>query len=102
MLGCTLNRLELLLLTVNDSVWALSSLGPVRMLVANMFTDCAPASSLTVWSPPTTKLGTSLTAVTLIANVWAAEVSAPPLAVPPSSCNCTVTIAEPFALAAGV
>ncbi len=72
------------------------------MLVANMFTVCAPASSSTVWFAPTTKLGASLTAVTLIENVCVAEVSAPPLSVPPSSCNCTLTIAEPFALAAGV
>ena len=35
-------------------------------------------------------------------KVTAAEVSAPPLAVPPSSCSVTVTVALPFAFAAGV
>ena len=31
-----------------------------------------------------------------------ADVSTPPLAVPPLSCSCTVTVALPLALAAGV
>jgi len=35
-------------------------------------------------------------------NVWSALVSTPPLAVPPSSLRLTVTVAEPFASAAGV
>ena len=30
-------------------------------------------------------------------NVWAALVSTPPFAVPPSSCSCTVTVVDPFA-----
>ncbi len=48
------------------------------------------------------KLGASFTGVTLIVKVCAALVSMPPLAVPPSSCARTVTVAEPFALRAGV
>src|SRR5437773_1644764 len=35
-------------------------------------------------------------------NVCGGLVSDPPLSVPPSSCNRTVTVATPFALAAGV
>src|SRR5659263_162196 len=35
-------------------------------------------------------------------NVWATDVSTPPLAVPPSSWMRTVTVAVPFMLAAGV
>ena len=34
-------------------------------------------------------------------NVCGAEVSCPPLAVPPSSCSQTVTVAAPLALGAG-
>jgi hypothetical protein len=48
------------------------------------------------------KLGTSLTAVTEMVNVCDALVSTPPFAVPPLSCSRTVTVAEPFAFAAGV
>ena len=62
----------------------------------------APASSFTVWSAPFVKLGASLTAFTVIVKVWAADVSTPPLAVPPSSWIRTETVAEPLALAAGV
>ena len=47
-------------------------------------------------------VGASLTAVTETVKVWGALVSIPPLAVPPSSCNITVTTATPFAFAAGV
>ena len=46
-------------------------------------------------------MGASLTAFTVIVNVTAALVSSPPLAVPPSSLSETVTVAEPFAFAAG-
>ncbi len=70
--------------------------------MAQPATDCAPASSVTVWSAPLVKLGASFTAVTVIVNVCAALVSTPPLAVPPSSWILTVTVAEPLALAAGV
>jgi hypothetical protein len=48
------------------------------------------------------KLGASLTAVTLMVNVCPALVSKPPFAVPPLSLSCTVTVADPFAFAAGV
>src|SRR5205823_4918952 len=62
----------------------------------------APASSSTVWSAPLVKLGASFTAVTVMVNVWAALVSTPLLAVPPSSWTCTVSVPEPLALAAVV
>ena len=52
--------------------------------------------------PEIETVGGSFTGVTVIVNVWAALVSTPPLVVPPLSCICTVTVAEPFALAAGV
>ncbi len=38
----------------------------------------------------------------VIVKVCPALVSTPPLAVPPSSCACTVTVADPVAFAAGV
>ena len=47
-------------------------------------------------------VGASLTAVTVIVNVGGAVLSTPPFAVPPSSCAVTVTVAVPFAFAAGV
>ena len=46
--------------------------------------------------------GGLLTGVTVMVNVCTAEVFWPPFAVPPSSCNVTVTVALPLALAAGV
>ena len=72
------------------------------MSVAQPVTVCAPASSFTVSSAPLVKLGASLTGVTVIVNVWTRCVSTPPLAVPPLSWICTLTVAEPLALAAGV
>jgi hypothetical protein len=60
------------------------------------------ASSATVWLPPLVKLGTSLTAVTVIVNVWSAPWLSPPFEVPPLSARLTVTVAEPLAFAAGV
>ncbi len=48
------------------------------------------------------KLGASLTAVTVIVNVCVALVSSPPFAVPPLSLRKTETVADPFALVAGV
>ncbi len=86
---------------VNETVWP-DSPGPAEMLVAQPATLAAPESSFTVWSAPFVKDGASLTPVTVIVNVWPADVSAPPLAVPPSSCAATVIVAAPEALAAGV
>ena len=48
------------------------------------------------------KLGGSLTGVTVMVKVCGAEVSMPPLAVPPSSIKRTVTVALPLALGATV
>ena len=48
------------------------------------------------------KLGGSFTPLTVIVNVWVALVSSPPFAVPPLSWRKTLTVADPFSLAAGV
>ena len=96
------NRPSLSVDTLNVSACPASSAGPEEIAVAQPDTDCGPASSRTVSSPPAAKLGTSFTAVTLIANVCAGDVSTPPLSVPPSSCSSTVIVAEPFASSAGV
>jgi len=48
------------------------------------------------------KIGGSLIGSIVSVKVLAALVSTPPLAVPPSSCAVTVTVATPFASAAGV
>ncbi len=49
-----------------------------------------------------TKLGAELMRLTVIVKVCAADVSTPPLAVPPLSCSKTVTVAVPKAFSAGV
>jgi len=102
MLGCTENIALLSLETMKLTVWPASSAGPAEMAVTKPVTVWAPESSSVIWSAPTVKLGTSLTAGTLIVKVCTAEVSTPPLAVPPSSCSATETVALPLALAAGV
>ena len=61
-----------------------------------------PLSSVTVRSPPSLKVGASLTGVIVIVAVCAVEVSLPPLLVPPSSTAVTVMVAVPLASAAGV
>src|SRR5712664_4686446 len=95
--GCAENSAVLVVVTMKFSVCPLSSAGPALMLVAQPATVFAPESCGTVWSAPLVKLGASFTAVTLMVNVCAALVSTPPFAVPPSSCSCTVTVADPFA-----
>src|SRR5262249_36496794 len=80
-----------------------SSLGPAEMPVAKPGTVCAATSSLTVTvGVGRVNVGASLTAFTVIVNVWVVDVSDPPLAVPPLSFNCTVMVAVPLAFAAGV
>ena len=56
------------------SVCPLSFGGPGVMLVAQLATVCAPASSATVWSAPLVKLGASLTAVTVMVKLCGALV----------------------------
>src|SRR6185503_8298839 len=92
--GCTLNNVELLLLTTNETVCDPSP-GPALIAVAHALLY-APESSAAVTSAPALKLGASLTAVTLIVNVAGAVLA------PPSSVAVYVTIALPFAFAAGV
>jgi hypothetical protein len=72
------------------------------MPVAHPATVRAPEFFCAVWFGPLVKLGAWLTNKTVIVNVCGALVSTPPLAVPPSSCSRTVTVADPLALAAGV
>src|SRR5436190_78274 len=50
-----------------------------------------------VWSGPLVNDGGWLTGVTWMTNVCAAEVSLPPLVVPPLSWSVTVTVASPLA-----
>ncbi len=65
----------------NASVCPASSAGPALMPVAQLATDCAPASSSTVWSGPLVKLGAWLTGLTVMPTVAAAlELSIPSLA----------------------
>ncbi len=78
-----------------------SSAGPADTSVAHTAAK-APLSSATVTSPPAAKAGASLTAVTVTWNVTSTEASTPPSSVPPSSTSRTVTVAAPFASAAGV
>ena len=70
--------------------------------MAKPATLCAPASSATLWLAPMVSVGASLTALTVMVNSWAAEVSTPPLAVPPLSLTSTVTLATPLASATRV
>ena len=76
--------------------------GPLLIAVAQLLEVCGPASSSTVWFGPLVKLGASFTGVTVMVKVCAALPLVPPLAEPPVSCNCTVTMAVPLELAAGV
>ena len=101
--GCVENRLLLVLRHQKIERLAASFAGPAEMAVAQSSMLLAPASSNTVWSDPLVKLGASLTAVTLIdEGLGGRVVSTPPLAVPPLSWICTVTVALPLAFAAGV
>src|SRR5437667_25447 len=99
--GCTLEGARVWLEGWKWTVWPPSSAGPAEMAVAHA-AEYAPESSLTVTLPPPVNDGASLTAVTVMVKVCGVEVSAPPLAVPPLSERVTVTVAVPFALAAGV
>ena len=104
MSGCAEKRALLSLETLKVSAWPDSLAGPAVMLVAKPATVCGPESWSTVWFglAGSVKLGASLTALTVIVNVCVSLVSSPPLAVPPSSVRKTLTVAEPFAFAAGV
>ena len=85
MAGCTekrpLSSLETTKVTVCDD-----SFGPALIFVAHARL-CGPPSSSEVWLPPGVNDGASFTVVTVMVKVCAAEVSLPPLAVPPSSCT---------------
>src|SRR5262245_9159814 len=72
------------------------------MAVAQPATVCRPASSPEVGPAPATKLGASLTAVTVIVKLCGGDVSTPPLTVPPSSFRTSVIVAVPLAFDAEV
>ena len=88
--------------TLKVSVWPDSSAGPALMAVAHGLTVCAPASSNTVWSAPLVKLGASFTGVAVMMKFCTAEVSTPPLVVPPSSCTRRLRLAVPLMFGAVV
>src|SRR5205809_7101542 len=87
---------------MNFSVCASSLAGPALMLVAHPVTDCEPGSSSTVWSAPLVKLGASLTAVTVMVNVWVALLSTPKRSEERRVGKGSVMGAEPLALVEGV
>ena len=60
-----------LLTVLTVRVWPLSLAVPLLRLVAQPKAVCAPESSLTVWSAPLVKLGTSLTGLTVIVTIAA-------------------------------
>ena len=73
------------------------------MAVANPVTVCAVSepNGTTMRLVESVTVGGSFTGVMVRVKALVAR-SMPPLSVPPSSCATTVTIAVPFALAAGV
>src|SRR5438876_9920151 len=71
------------------------------MFVAQPATTRGPGEP-TGTSGPLVKAGASLTAMTSIVKLCGALVSAPPFAVPPSSCSRTVTCAGPLAFGTAV
>jgi hypothetical protein len=91
-----------LFVTANVSVCPASSAGPGLTAVAHGPTVCGPESSATVWLAPTVKPGASFTPVIVTVKVCGADVSTPPLAMPPLSCSVSVIVAVPTALTAGV
>ena len=77
------------------SAWPASSAGPALIAVAQPATVCgAGVFEHRLVGALGEADGASLTAVTVIVKVCVADVSTPPLAVPPLSCSCTVTVAR--------
>src|SRR3954454_714420 len=65
--GAAENKAAFVLFVISKlTAWAASLVGPALIAVAQPAIVCAPASSSRVWSAPLTKLGSSLTAVTVI------------------------------------
>ncbi len=101
--GATVNSDGLVLpVTMKVSTWEASLAGPGEIAVAHGVTVCAPASSLTVTSAPWVNEGGWLTWLTVMVKLCGAEVSTPPLAVPPLSCRSSVIVAVPKLFTAGV
>ena len=93
--GATLKSEGLSLVTERPlMVWLDSLAGPV-VTVAKPTLAAALSSSTTTLFVAKAMAGVSFTGVTVTVKVWGALVSTPPLAVPPSSCAMTVTVAEP-------
>ena len=95
MSGCTLNRPGLKGVSVNVSVWPISP--PALIEVAKAATVCGPASSRTVWSGSagSSKLGGSLTSVTVTVKTSS---KVPPL---PSSAWTRIERVEPASKSSG-
>ena len=89
-----------------ESVWLASSVavaGPgVSFASRSAVIRISGESSVVPASTSATPTGGSLTAVTAMVKDCGAEVSWPPLAVPPLSLSSTVMVALPLALGAGV
>ena len=79
MAGWAEKRVLLSLVRLKLSVCPDSSVGPAEIPVAQPAMVCAPESSSTAWSAPLTKLGASLTGLTVIDTVAVFESSSPSL-----------------------
>src|SRR5207247_1694526 len=82
--------------TLKVSVWPDSFAGPAEIFVAQFATVWAPTLAFTDWSGPLVNEGASLTGLTVMVKFFGADVSCPPLAVPPLSLSTTVIVAEPL------
>src|SRR5437899_548269 len=87
---------------LKHSVWRDSLGSTLLMAVAQLLEVCGPSSSLTFLFGPPVQPGASLFPYTTLFRSCAALPLVPPLAEPPVSCNCTVTVAVPLELATGV
>src|SRR2546426_61718 len=100
--GCPENSVVLLLLTMKFNVCDASLVGPALRFVAPPVTYCAAASSSTVLSAPLVKLGASLTAVTVMVIFFFNDTATTEIYTLSLHDALPISVAEPFALAAGV
>ncbi len=85
-----------------ETVWDDSFDGPLLIAVAQLPTDCEPASSRSLWLLPLANDGWSLTALIVRVKTFVALVSSPPNATPPLSVSVTLTSVWPKAFGLGV
>src|SRR5438094_382562 len=103
MAGTTENSPGLLVFRMTKlSPCADSSGGPLLMALAQLLEVSLSLPAALPILAPAVKLGASFTGVTVMVKVCAALPLVPPLAEPPSSCNCTVIVGTPLDLAAVV